>query len=268
MHQILHLVALSTLASAIVRPNVLPEYQQEVIRPSPGVDSNDKVHFQSTIRDVLLANQIIPQVLDDFEPTYYLDLSFPKDHERVLMGNDIPVKSVSERPTFTFHPLTGPPDYDDPPNDNHLTFTLALTDPDALSRKHPVKSEMCHWLVTNLTTPIGSQDTDWPDLMAIVEKFERLFDDEIDLDFDLGESKTEKKPGEVKSYVPPAPPKKTGPHRYVFVLLEGDVSDLKPPKERPHWGYGKERHGVRDWAEENGLTVVGANFFFAQHKKQ
>lgn len=265
MYRILPLVAISTLASALAHPNVLPNYQQEIIQPSPGVDKNDDIHFRSTIRDVLLANQIIPQVLDDFEPTYYLDISYPKDHERVLMGNDIPVKAVSTRPTFTFHPLGGPPDYGDPPSDKNLTFTLVLTDPDALSRKHPVKSEMCHWIVTNLTTPLGSEETAWPEAQAFVDEFEQL-DDEPD--FDFNESIMKVLPGEVESYQPPTPPKKTGPHRYVFVLLEGDVSNLKPPKERPHWGYGKERHGVRDWSKENGLTVVGANFFFAEHKKQ
>jgi phosphatidylethanolamine-binding protein (PEBP) family uncharacterized protein len=70
------------------------------------------------------------------------------------------------------------------------------------------------------------------------------------------------------SYYPPAPPKGTGFHRYVFVLLEGDAeesSKLKAPEERKHWGYGKKRHGVRDWAKENGLRVVGANFFYAEH---
>jgi len=43
---------------------------------------------------------------------------------------------------------------------------------------------------------------------------------------------------------------------------------IKVPRERAHWGYGKVRHGVRDWAKDSDLKVVGANFFFAQHKKQ
>ncbi|KAK5944197.1 carboxypeptidase Y inhibitor [Knufia obscura] len=266
MYQIQRFVALSTLAGALAHPNVLPKYQQEIIQPTPGVDNNNNIHFQSTIRDVLLANQIIPQVLDDFEPTYYLDLTYEKEHERVLMGNDIPPSSVSERPVFTFHPLAGPPDYGDQPNDKNLTFTLALTDPDALSRKHPVKSEMCHWIVTNLTSPLGGEETEWPRLTDIFEKFEHLIEDEFDLELDG--SIMGAKPGELETYQPPTPPKKTGPHRYVFVLLEGDASSLKAPKERPHWGYGKERHGVRDWSKENDLKVVGANFFFAQHKKQ
>lgn len=257
------------LWGASAYPNVLPKAQQEILHQPIGSETDNNLHFSSTIRDVLLANQIIPQVLDDLEPTYYLDLAYPKHHERVLLGNDIPVKAVSKRPVFTFHPLTGPPSYGDPPSDKNLTFTLILTDPDALSRKHPVKSEMCHWIMTNLTSPLKQEvEIEWPQMELELEDIQSL--DEIISDTEehsLGKG-LKPKPGEVESYFPPAPPKKTGPHRYVFVLLEGDVSHLRPPKERPHWGYGKERHGVRDWASENNLTVVGVNFFFAQHKKQ
>lgn len=250
-------------------PNAFHRAQQEIIYQPTDSEPHHSLHSTSTIRDVLLANQIIPQVLDDFEPTYYLDLSYPKHHERVLLGNDIPVKAVSKRPVFTFHPLTGPPSYGDPPSDKNLTFTLILTDPDALSRKHPVKSEMCHWIMTNLTSPLKTEfEIGWPQVQLDLDEFERFTTEDNDLDSDSVGKGLKSKPGEVEPYFPPAPPKKTGPHRYVFVLLEGDVSHLQPPKERPHWGYGKERHGIRDWSLENNLTVVGVNFFFAQHKKQ
>ena len=67
---------------------------------------------------------------------------------------------------------------------------------------------------------------------------------------------------------PPGPPPKTGYHRYVFLLLEGDNTNLTAPEDRQHWGFGKKGHGVRDWAEKEGLEVVGANFFCAKNKKQ
>jgi phosphatidylethanolamine-binding protein (PEBP) family uncharacterized protein len=201
-------------------------------------------HTSSTIRDVLIGADIIGDVLDDFEPTYDIDLAYPKAHESVRLGNDIPVKAVSKRPTFTFHSLVPTP------TKKNSTFTLVLTDPDATSRADPAKSEMCHWILTNLTLPLSS-DT-------------RLSALDIDMSLDVFKSKE----GELKSYYPPAPPPKTGKHRYVFVLLEGDSESIKPPKERPHWGYGKVRHGVKDWAKDNDLNVVGANFFYASNKKQ
>ena len=195
---------------------------------------NNDLSLSSTIRDTLIDNKVIGDVLDDFEPLYYLDIVWPKYHETVLLGNDVPTKAVQKRPTFTFHSLNS-----DTNTAKNSTFTLALTDPDAKSRKNPKWSEMCHWLMTNLTTPVPEPP---PTLL--------------------------KKEGELVEYQPPGPPPKTGAHRYVFVLLEGDSSDLEPPKERQHWGYGKVRHGVRDWAAENDLKVVGANFFFAGNEKQ
>jgi len=101
----------------------------------------------------------------------------------------------------------------------------------------------CHWILTNLTNPVP-------------------LDPSVFYTFLGGHE------GELIPYQPPTPPKKTGKHRYVFVLLEGETANLKAPKGRPHWGYGKVRHGVRDWVKDNDLTVVGANFFFAQHRKQ
>jgi phosphatidylethanolamine-binding protein (PEBP) family uncharacterized protein len=200
---------------------------------------HDGYSLSSTIRDVLKDNQVIGDVLDDFEPTFSLDISYPDSHETVALGNDIPVDAVSERPVFTFHSVY-PNLLDTSFTAKNSTLTLVLTDPDAKSRDHPKWSEMCHWIVTNLTTPIPEPP---PDMF-------------------------EAKEGEIEEYLPPGPPPKTGPHRYVFVLLQGDSSDLKAPKDRKHWGYGKARHGVRDWAAENDLTVVGANFFFAQNAKQ
>jgi phosphatidylethanolamine-binding protein len=212
----------------------------------------------STIHNVLVANKIIGDVLDDFEPSQYLDISFPDSHESVLLGNDIPVESVSSRPVFTFHPIE-PTTYAYPARNRQprnrpqprvdlkksTTYTLILTDPDAKSRDNPKWSEMCHWILTNLTMPLSLP-------------LPGLFNPQI----------LKPKAAELVEYKPPGPPPKTGPHRYIFVLLEGDARHIEAPSERQHWGYDKPRHGVRDWAKENGLKVIGANFFFAQNEKQ
>ena len=70
---------------------------------------------------------------------------------------------------------------------------------------------------------------------------------------------------ELVEYLPPSPLPKTGDHRYVFVLLapggESGTGELKKPKDELHWGYGKVGKGVSEWADENGLTVVGENTY-------
>lgn len=150
------------------------------------------------------------------------------------MGN------VSDPPSFQFHYISsigaaGQPTQ--PPNDT--VYTLALTDPDAKSRDDPIWSEMCHWLLTNITYAKALKED-----MAPAEFFQ---------------------------YKPPGPPPTTGPHRYVFVLLAGNATDaakVKAPRDRQHWGYGEVRHGVRKWAGENNLTVIAANFFVAENEEQ
>ena len=80
-------------------------------------------------------------------------------------------------------------------------------------------------------------------------------------EWNVGLLEAETRLTELVEYLPPSPPPKTGDHRYVFALLapvgDGGAGELKRPKERPHWGYGKVGKGVSDWADENGLTVVG-----------
>jgi len=116
--------------------------------------------------------------------------------------------------------------------DVKYNFTIALTDPDAPSRKNPKWSQMCHWVAT--ISADGYQST-------------------------------------VIDYKPPGPPSGTGKHRYVFVLLNGNTTDLEAPSKRQHWGFGKGKgdngrktKGVQEWADSEGLEIVGANWFVAE----
>ena len=189
------------------------------------------------IASILRQNEIIGDVLDEFDPIYRIIAAYSRSHQQVQLGNYVPEEAVQSRPAFEFAHLES---IADPPDNS--TFTLILTDPDATSRDDPKMSEMCHWIITNLTMETGlSQDVQPINTLRMKE-------------------------GELKSYYPPAPPKGTGRHRYVFVLLKGNSTKTpNSPEDRPHWGYGKVRHGVRDWAKENDLEVVGANFFVTQH---
>lgn len=182
--------------------------------------------------------EIIPTVFDTFHPLLKLNVAWKKASAEV--GNTIKTQKVQKTPHVHF--LGQLPDFST--SDKLPQLTLALTDPDARSRDQPDWSEMCHWIATNISlTTLGSIDVEEPTWEEIVE------------------------------YKPPGPPPKTGKHRYVFAALapaNGTTERLylTKPKERQHWGYGKERYGLRQWAEENGLSVVGANFVYAQNSKQ
>ena len=119
---------------------------------------------------------------------------------------------------------------------------------------------MCHWIVANVTTP-EFRGAPW-----VLEVSNWGGEDN-----GLGDGKGRSGPKVLESYLAPKPPEGPGYHRYVFVLLQGEEEDagkIEKPKKRKHWGYHKKRHGVRDWAEDNGLRVVGANFFYAKHRDQ
>ncbi|KAH0348277.1 PEBP-like protein, partial [Aureobasidium melanogenum] len=114
-----------------------------------------------------------------------------------------------------------------------IEYVLALTDPDGPSRDNPKWSQVCHWLGS-------SRDGDVKELVE---------------------------------YKAPAPPEKTGKHRYVAVVLvprngTTEPLDLVVPEERKRWGYDGERAGVREFAGVNGLKVIAANFIYSQNDKQ
>ena len=148
---------------------------------------------------------------------------------------------MASKPIFDIYPLDTTPSRTTKDN---VTYTLVLTDPDATSRADPVKGQMCHWIATNITKQHSSENSKAPRHLLTVASGQSIGIHEL------------------MSYVPPGPPPKTGYHRYLFVLLapagDADTSkEIKKPKSRPHWGYGRIGAGVKEWAEENDLVPVG-----------
>ncbi|MCJ1263149.1 hypothetical protein MMC22_003019 [Lobaria immixta] len=195
-------------------------------------------------------------VLDDFHPQIFVDLSYPSSHSSVNLGNSISPSNVSTSPNFEIHSIRNADSLVPTPTlPSNVTYTLVLTDPDATSRSDPVMAEMCHWIVTDISI---QEPTSYS-----IETVEST------LGAQVGRASN---PVELVSYLPPSPPPNTGSHRYVFVLLASKVKNghlnITKPVDRPHWGYGKVGKGVRTWAEENELTVLGANFFYAKSEEQ
>lgn len=68
---------------------------------------------------------------------------------------------------------------------------------------------------------------------------------------------------EVVEYMGPAPPAKTGKHRYVFLLYRnGSSKKLEAPSERKKWGHEDYRKGAREFADKYGLSLVGKSQSF------
>jgi len=110
-----------------------------------------------------------------------------------------------------------------------LSHYQVLTDPDAPSRDDPKWSEFCHWIVTGLEAESAT---------------------EVSVDLSKGK--------QIVKYMGPAPPEKTGKHRYVFLLYKGGrIGEMEGPKERKKWGNEEQRHGVRQWSAKYDLKLVG-----------
>jgi phosphatidylethanolamine-binding protein (PEBP) family uncharacterized protein len=74
---------------------------------------------------------------------------------------------------------------------------------------------------------------------------------------------------ELVEYKPPGPPPKTGKHRYVMLLLQGENEHLKAPDDRKHWGFeGSGRRGAAKWIKREGLSVVGGTFWYEENEEQ
>ncbi|KAI4106640.1 MAG: hypothetical protein L6R37_002032 [Teloschistes peruensis] len=219
----------------------------------------------SAIRKALQSAQLIPDVLDeDFTPLYTLNVTYPKTS--VALGNRIKPAAVSAHPDVGSFPV-GSKIVPTSTTQGHATATwaLVLTDPDATSRADPVKAEMCHWIVVIEVSPHVDGS------VVRVPMDNEVIGDILDVET-IVPGLNSAPHSELMSYFPPAPPPKTGYHRYTFVLLAPkpgtNAKAITKPKERPHWGYGKIGKGVRDWAADNNLTPVAANYFLARNKKQ
>lgn len=158
------------------------------------------------------------------------------------MGNTVKVDDVQDEPAIVVRPGKSSSSVHHHHGNPNVTYTITITDPDAPSRDNPEWSEFCHFIATGVKlSPSSSSSRSQPDTHKVLS-LSGLTD--------------------IIPYKPPGPPAKTGKHRYVFLLFAPangttDPLRLSRPEERKHWGTGRQRHGVRDWAEENGLVPVG-----------
>ncbi|KAL2020595.1 hypothetical protein VTK56DRAFT_8183 [Thermocarpiscus australiensis] len=244
---------LATLgALALGRPEDV-NAQQHVLTHDGSAPNRPFPNPAEEVRKELQLAEIIPTVIDDFTPSLALKVKWPSK-KRAHLGNTIKPEKLQDPPSVSLHDFRTTSDL----CTSKATYVITLTDPDAPSRHDPKWAEFCHWIASGALKPdaagrAGGASED-PD--GCVQRLS-------DLD-------------EVMPYKPPAPPAKTGKHRYVFLAFvpaNGTTErlHLSKPSDRQHWGYDTEEgetKGVREWAGENGLIPVAANFIFAKHKKQ
>ena len=229
----------------LVKPlNQLPKlaYRPSLITKMP------LVTISQSLDESFTKHKVVPEVIDKFSTQGLLTIEYQLD--LVALGNTLGVDSTQNKPEiqFTLNLPTQDGKFESiGANDR---FILVLTDPDAPSNSDHKWSEYAHWLVTDL--PLVSSDPS-------------ASETEPAISFKLDVSKGK----ELLAYEGPAPPPKTGKHRYVFLLYKQDAekSDLPVPQGRPTWGTSVAGSGVRDWIEKNApqLKLLAVNFFYAKN---
>lgn len=116
------------------------------------------------------------------------------------------------------------------PTDEDTFYTLILTDPDAPSRPNPTFREWHHWLVVNIPGTNVQQ----------------------------GQTLSE--------YVGSGPPKKSGLHRYVYLIFKQPSKlQFDEPILNNRSAEGREKFSTQKFAAKYGLgNPIAGNFFQAQ----
>lgn len=191
-------------------------------------------------------HKIVPDVAEKFEPHGLLTIEYSPEC-LVTLGNTLKVKDTQKSPKIQFT-LNSPNQEQELQVEKEDRFMLVLTDPDAPSNSDHKWSEYCHWIATDLHLNTNNATED--NLLTI-------------LDLSVA--------NHIVPYEGPAPPEKTGKHRYVFLLYKQDPNaKFTPPSGRPTWGTDVAGSGVREWIKETGgkSQLLGVNFFYAQNEVQ
>jgi phosphatidylethanolamine-binding protein (PEBP) family uncharacterized protein len=172
-------------------------------------------------------------VVDQFEPKGLITVSYGKDKE-VALGNTLKPSETQEAPQINLAFSESEPE---------ASYTLVVTDPDAPTKGDKKWSEYAHFILSGIKAKPSEGEVTHVDYNAATT---------------------------LLPYTGPAPPPKTGKHRYVFILYKEGSQAPKglPSQNRANWGTGIPGSGARDWARKQALLPVAINFFYAQNPDQ
>ncbi|CAG5049633.1 unnamed protein product [Parnassius apollo] len=160
---------------------------------------------------------VVPDVVA-VAPTALLKVTYPSGVE-VKEGNELTPTQVKDQPTVSWDA------------EQNAFYTVAMTDPDAPSRKEPKYREYQHWLVGN----VPGSDVSKGDVLS--------------------------------AYVGAGPPLGTGLHRYVFLVYkQPDKIEFDEKRLTNISRDGRATFSIAKFSEKYNLgNPVAGNFFQAQY---
>lgn len=171
----------------------------------------------STVAKSFEASQVVPDVIPK-APAALLQVKYPSGVE-VKEGNELTPTLVKDEPSVKWDAEPG------------QYYTLAMTDPDAPSRKEPTFREWHHWLVGNIQgNEVNSGET-------------------------------------LSQYVGSGPPEKTGLHRYVFLLYKQPSKlTFDEPRLTNTSSDKRANFKIAEFAKKYNLgDPIAGNFYEAQY---
>ncbi|KIK51211.1 hypothetical protein GYMLUDRAFT_78303 [Collybiopsis luxurians FD-317 M1] len=201
----------------------------------------------SAVVTALRRDSVIPDVIPEsagFVPSVLFSVIYPGGKEAVL-STEFTREDTLEEPEINFTPMVASDKLvgDSTANSGEASYTLVMTDPDAISREEPIYREFRHWVVTGITSPAQSPSST------------------------PGSNALKLKPA-TTPYRPPGPRSGSGLHRYCFLLFqEPEGNSFTIPEGAKEYGEAlEERRNWKafDFGAQYGLKLVGANYFIVR----
>jgi phosphatidylethanolamine-binding protein (PEBP) family uncharacterized protein len=211
-------------------PRTSVEESSQTERPAPSTATTSATN-QGTLISELEAAEIIPDVLDTFNPSAKLNLVFAteKGTLQIENGERYAASDLRAFPMLTIHESFV--------EERSHMYTVALVDLDAPNPMDPKDREYLHWLVTNIPGPQATSDSNLVDpakVGKVVAAYEPIYPE-----------------GDAQA-----------PHRYAFVLFRqrpSAVLDIPATGNRRHFK-------TRDFLMSNAVVApVSAGYFTSSH---
>ncbi|KAK9455816.1 phosphatidylethanolamine-binding protein [Dipodascopsis uninucleata] len=225
--------------------------RSEKFNYSPIIHRMKLATISESILESLRTSKIIPEVIDEFIPKALVSVDYEDGHH-AAMGNNLDISDILKQPNFSITTVN-----DGEENSSiytSLSYTIAMTCPDLLVNTDIDRFSFGDNAVNTSEEPVAK--------VLSQQQTTRQFAHFLISGLKLSDARHNNTGSVLLDYMPSFEGSVSRRSRYVFLLYKED-SRLRPrsPTNRINWSQSGENMGVREWANTNKLTLIGANYF-------